>query len=377
MRKALVALITIGILAAAGLTAYFLIQSKPEAKKAPAKQTLIGVKTQRAHHQDYTIDITYPGRVEAREILVLSSQVSGLIKQAEVALKIGERFRKGDLLVSIEDNDVRASYKAALSSFLTVLSNSLPDLKIDFPQEYDKWYAFFSNINLDSKLPELPVIATDKEKVYLSSKNILSSYYNLVQKEIVLERYKIYAPFNGAYMSVSKEVGAIATANAELARIVSTDLLEVEVGVSLEDAKILSKGIEVEVASATSKTYKGVIDRISPFVDQSTQRVNVYVLFSQVDSDIVEGELLNITLPSKTLENVIELNREAIVGDTLVYTVKENKLEGAKVKVLAKTATKIYVQGIEPQTIVVGESLVSPYEGMQVRLLDLNGEIIK
>lgn len=373
LKKAFVGLTVIAIIAGAGIATFLLIATKPESKKNLNSTSVLGVKTIVAEPANYSVDMTYPGRVAAREIVTLTSEVTGKILPSQVALKVGERFKKGDVIVNILDAAVRASHNALISQFLNTLSNTLPDLKVDFPDQYDKWYSFFSEVDIDKKLPELPSINSDKEKVYISNKDIFSSYYNLLQNEIILSRYQIIAPFNGVYSSVAKEVGDIATANSEIAKIISTDRLELVVGVSLADAQKLSEGTVVDVVSQAGKVYKGSIDRIAPFVNQSTQSINVYVLFSEPSLEIVEGQMLNLTMPSVALEDVIEINREAIVGDSIVYGVQNALLKSVKVEVVANTPTRSYLRGITAGDTIVGESLVSPYVGMPVRKLDMNG----
>ncbi len=376
VKKVFVGLIAAGILVASFATMFILIETKPESVKRPNKQNILGVRTEVAEYGNFSIDMNYPGRVAARDIVTLSSQVAGMIMPTNIRLKAGEKFRKGDLLVKIFDEDVKAAHNAKISQFMTTLSTSLPDIRIDFPEQYEKWAAFFKAVNIGKKLPKLPGIDNEKEKVYLSSKGILAAYYNLIQSELILERYEIRAPFTGAYISVGKEVGAITTMNGEIGRIVSTDALELIVGVSLHDAQILSKGIKLDITSQSGKTFKGVVDRISPFVDRATQRVNVYIGFNEPGLEIIEGQLLEVSLPSKELTDVIEINREAIVGDSLIYVIEDNKLVKQPVELVAKTSLKVYVSGIEEGQTFVGESLVSPYEGMPVKVLDMKGEII-
>ncbi len=375
-KKFSVALTVVGILVASVLVMITLIQTKPESQKSPDRVYVIGVKTMPVELDDYTIEISYPGRVTPREIVTLSSEVSGKLLGGETPLKAGQTFKKGDLIVEIFDQDVRAAHTAQVSSFLSTLANTLPDLKLDIPSEFDKWVEFFSQIKVTEKLPALPEISNSKEKVYLAAKGILTAYYNLVSNEIILDRYKIYAPFNGVYTSVSKEVGSITTVNGEIARITSTGALELVVGVPLSSAQILEVGRAINVVSSSGKSYKGRIDRISPYVESSTQRINLYISFTEPSMDIVGGQLLNLTLPSEKIEGVQKLLRES-VNDSKVYTVVDGKLKMVEVEVLSTTSADTYVKGLSDGDIVVNEALVSPYDGMEVNLLDMNGRAVE
>lgn len=376
MKKIFVALIVFAIIAVSLGVMWTLIETKPESIKNPNRKSVIGVKTSPVEISDHQVSMKYPGRVAARDIVTLASEVTGKIIPSGTKLKQGERFKKGDIIVNIFDEDVKAAHSAKISSFLNTISTALPDIKVDFPSEYDKWFSFFSKIEFEGKLPKLPKINSDREKVYISAKNIFSSYYSLIDSEIVLDRYQIKAPFNGIFTTVTKEVGSIANANGEIATITSTDYLEFIVGVSLADAQKLSIGTAVEIVSQSGKAYKGRVERVSAFVNSTTQRVNIFVSFYEPSMEIIEGQMLTLHLASTTIKDVAETFREAIVGDTLIYTVKNNILEPRIIEVVATSPTHSYIKGVVVGDTIVNESLVSPYAGMDVNKLDMDGNLL-
>lgn len=376
LKKTIVAIIVTSILAVSAVVTYILIKTKPETVKTSIRKNIIGVKTSTANYDSYSVSMSYPGRVTPRSVVKISSEVNGKIIDGDIQLKEGARFKKGDVIIRIYDMDVKANLKAKKSEFMNVLAKCLPDIKIDFPEEYDKWMSFFSSISIDEPLGELPVIKSDKEKVYVSSKNILSGYYNLVQQDIIMSRYEIKAPFNGVFTAVNKEVGAIAGAQNEIATIASTDLLELIVGVYPNDARILRTGTNVDVMSSKNKKYIGKIDRIASFVNPTTQRVNIYVVITEPSLEIIEGEMLSVTMPSHRLDNVLEVSREAVVGDSVVFRVEDNILRSQRIEVVSSTNDKSYVIGVPKDVRFVNESLVSPYDGMEVKLMNMNGELI-
>jgi len=128
--------------------------------------------------------------------------------------KTGESFNKNDIIIKIYSEDVEAALKSGKSSFLQTVSRILPDLKVDYKDQYDKWIAFLLSIDPEKPLPELPEINSDKERVFLASNNVLTSYYNLKQQQIKLKRYTIRAPFTGSFKSVNKEIGAVASSGS-------------------------------------------------------------------------------------------------------------------------------------------------------------------
>lgn len=375
-KKLTVATTVVAIIAIASAAMVILIKTKPESRKSPDRANVIGVRTTPAMLDDYTIEVTFPGRVVPREMVTLSSEVAGKLLESRIPLKVGQTFKRGDIIVDIFDEDERASHAAQVSAFLLTLATALPDMKLDIPDEFDKWAGFFTQIEVDKKLPELPEVKDAKEKVYLAAKGILSAYYNLLCNEIILDRYRIYAPFNGVYTSVSKEVGSVTTVNGEIARIASTGDLEMVVGVPLSSAQIMPVGRIVDVVSSSGKSYRGRIDRVAPYVESATQRVNIYISFTEPSMEVIGGQLLNITLPSEVISGVQELLRES-VNNSKIYTVQDGKLKLREVEVIATTATNVYVKGLHNNDIIVNESLVSPYDGMEVRVLDIEGREIE
>jgi multidrug efflux pump subunit AcrA (membrane-fusion protein) len=226
--------------------------------------------------------------------------------QGDVRFKAGESFRKGDVIINIYSEDVQAALKSGKSSFLQTVSKILQDLKVDYKNQYNKWITFFNDINPEKPLPELPEIKSDKERVFLASNNVLTSYYNLKQQQIKLDRYIIRAPFTGSFKSVNKEIGAVASPGAELATIIRSDKFEVIVPVFPKDLKWLKKGDNVNIIDNRGVEQITTVSRISSFVDEATQSVNVYLTFNaKPNNKILDGEYVDVKVIDCTAATLI------------------------------------------------------------------------
>ena len=113
----------------------------------------------------------------------------------------------------------------------------------------------------------------------MSSKGVLSEYYSISSQEINLNKYKIYAPFDGSFRDIQRQTGAVANMGAALATIVRTDRLEMVVPVPPEDAKWIEPGIPVTITGENNYTASGTVTRVADFVDEKTQTVKVYVKY--------------------------------------------------------------------------------------------------
>ncbi|MCY1719912.1 HlyD family efflux transporter periplasmic adaptor subunit [Prolixibacteraceae bacterium Z1-6] len=357
--KILYGLVSFVLIAVAFGVSGFLIKSKPEPKKDNETHNIMYVKVNKVNLVETESDMTYRGRVTAFDNVSLAAEVSGKIMQGDVRFKAGESFKTGDVLLTVYSEDVEAALKSGKSSFLQTLSKILPDLKVDYPVEFAKWNSFFNSVDPENPLPQLPKIMSDKEKVFLAANNVLASYYSLQQQEINLQRYTIRAPFNGVFKTVNKEIGAVASPGTELANLIRSDKLEVVVPVFPNDLKWIKKGGNVKISGNNDLEQIATISRISGFVDEETQSVNVYLTYyASGTKGFLEGEYVNIVFNNAKVLG-FEIPREAVIDDGFVYELKKGKLEKKEIKVIRKLHDTFIISGIEPLVTVVTESLAS------------------
>ena len=231
------------------LSGIFRKMKKEPEKKLP-EQIKRYVKAETVNYKTYKSEFKVTGRVASQNYIDLSSEVRGKILPGQVSLKKGQSFRKGQLLLRVYDKEAKLALQAHKSRFLNSLANILPDFKIDFQNSYKNWNTFFNTIDIQKDIPELPKIKSDKEKIYLAGRNILSDWYSIKSEEIVLKKHYIYAPFNGAYTEVYAEPGAVASPGVRIARMIRTDKLELEVPIETANIHFIKKGQKVKIISS-------------------------------------------------------------------------------------------------------------------------------
>ncbi|MCF8336202.1 MAG: efflux RND transporter periplasmic adaptor subunit [Bacteroidales bacterium] len=346
----------------------FFMKNQPEPKQNLKDENLLYVKVDTVSTKKLHPSMKYEGRISSYETVSLAAEVSGRIMEGEVPFKEGEDFEKGDLLVRIYKEDAQAAMTSGKSNFLRTLSSILPDLKVDFPDEYQKWKNFFNAVDVKKALPALPEINSEQEQVFLASRGVLSEYYSLQQQEINLSKYNIYAPFEGAFQKVNQQVGAIASPGAALASIVRTDRLEAVVPVPPEDARWIQTGIEVKLTGNNGIVKQGRVTRVADFLDPSTQSVSVYIKYLPGGSKSFKvGEFVQATFEISREVSGFTIPREALLDAGAVYTVRDNQLRKEPVEVIRKLEDHVVLSGLENGTLVVSESLVDVSEGQEVK----------
>ncbi len=344
---------------------------KEEVPKNPTEEMVLYVKTNKVEYSDIQSSVNATGRLTSHQDVDLSTEVQGKILDGNIPLKKGQTFKKGDLLIRIFNKEAFYNLQARKSRFLNSIANILPDLKIDFPESYDRWVAYFESITIDKDLDDLPNIQSDKEKIFLAGRSILTEYFTIKSEEIRLKKYSIHAPFNGAYMEVFLEVGSIANPGSRLAKIIRTDKLELEVPIEVEDARWIKVNDKAEVLSKTGQDHwQGFVVRKSPFVDPATQSINVFISVNNTsETPLYKGQYLEARFPGKTIKDAMEMPRNAVFNRDEVFVVENDKLSKKRINILKYNEKTLIFSGLDEGMELVVEPLVNAKDNSAAKIL--------
>ncbi len=333
------------------------------------------VRTASVKYSEIESQVSASGRIVSQSFVDVSSEVQGKILPGHIALKKGQAFNKGDLLLQIYSKEFELALQSKKSRFLTSIANILPDFKIDYPENYSAWSKFFDEIKIDRKMPALPSLKSKQEKVFLASKNILSDYYSIQSDEIRLDKYKIRAPFKGVYTQVNSEVGSIANPGVRLGQIIRTDQLELEVPVKTNDIKWLNKGDKAIVSTEDGlMKWNGKVVRISEFVDENTQSISVFVSITpDKNQKLFNGQYLKAVFPGKITQAGMEIPRNAVFNFNEVFTVVEGKLKKKIITIEKFNQNSLIVSGLPEGIDVVTEPLINAIENTEVEAIRKSG----
>ncbi len=350
------------------LAMIFLAGKKKDVLPPKVDKSVITVKTKPVQYSSAMVDVVQTGRVISKGRVDLIAEVSGKMLPGDVPLFVGQSFRKGDVLLRIYETDALLALKASKSRFMSSIANVLPDLKYDYPENYNAWLEFFNNIKMANPLPDLPEVKNENEKIYLAGKGIFNDYYTIQKSEIVQSRYEIKAPFNGSYTVVNQEVGSIANVGSRIATMIRTDILELQVPISIEEIAYVKAGNTVEV-EYSGKTTSGKVNRVSDFVDMASQSIQVYVELQNSSAfPLYEGMYMKAKFAQTELKDVMEIPREAIFNFNEVFLVKDGKLSKSKVNLARIGEYSAYISGLETGSLVVIESLINATDQMPVQI---------
>lgn len=349
----------------------FLIGLREEPEKQPPKIPIRSVTCKQVEYGPVQSPVYGNGRVVSTQDVVISTEVRGKIFEGDIPFKKGQTFRKNDVLIRIDSGNADFSLRSRKSEFLKKIAGILPDLKIDYPESYDRWYSFFQSIDMVKKLPDLPAIESSQEKIFVASRSILSDFYSIKSDEITLDKYTIIAPFDGAIEDVLVEVGAISNPGSTLARIIRTDSLELEVPIESDNTQWIEIGDVVDVTTESGSTeWTGKVVRKSKFVEPDTQSTSIFVrLTNNGKLPLFKGQYLKAVFPGKNIGDVMEIPRNAVFNFNEVFVVDNGRLAKREITIHKVNETTLVFSGLETGTELVVEPLVNTMENSRVEII--------
>ncbi|MBI9057683.1 MAG: efflux RND transporter periplasmic adaptor subunit [Labilibaculum sp.] len=369
-RKVIIVLLVIATLAIGFFAMKGLSSLKEAPKKNLDKKKLPIVKVEAVNYHELSSPIVEKGRLASNLEVNLSSEVAGRIVEAGVPLKVGQKFKKGQLLIRVYEEDAKMDLRAQKSRFLNKLASNLPDIKVDYTDNFEVWMNFFNAINLEKAIPELPSVKSDQEKVFMASRNILGDYYAIKSAEVKLNKRKIYAPFNGSYVEVNTQIGSVAGMGSKLAGIIESNNLELQVPIESKEISWLNLNEKVDILDSQGEViFTGKLVRKSDFVDQGTQSISVFVKLENTNGkELYQGQFLTARFNGKMIDNVMEIPRNAVFSSNKVFVVEGDILKAKVINVVKRNENTLVFNGLKEGEILVIEPPVKATENMQVQI---------
>lgn len=371
-RKIVLGIVFIIIIGGTVVFSNFLISQKELPPQRPKTEVKNYVKVVPVHYKPIPVSIEAFGRVGSSQQLNLVAEVGGKLLPGNISFKEGTNFREGDVLAKINNAEQVLNLQSRKSNFLNLVASVLPDLKIDFPENYDQWDAYYNNIDLDKTLPLLPKDLTPKAKAFLATKNILSEYFAIKSLEENLRKYTLVAPYNGSIQSVSIEIGSVVNTGSVIASIIRTDRLELKIPVELKDFENIAIGARASIhqEGTKNKSWTGKVVRKADFVDANTQSVNVFVSIDSPKGDVYDGMYLKAEIPGKVVKEGMRIRRSIIQNKSEVFVVVDNKLQTKEINIAQITQDDVIFNGLAPGSLLVIDAPTNASNNMIVEIIE-------
>ncbi len=320
-----------------------------------------------------TIPIIVPanGTLVARNRVELYSEVQGVFQRSGKLFKPGQKYSRGERIITIDAAEYRASVQSAKSNLYNLITSIMPDLRLDYPEVSPKWQAYLTSFDLNDVTPPLPEMPDEKERYFISGRGILTSYYNVKNMEERLAKYTIRAPFNGVLTEALVTEGTLIRSGQKLGEFIDTGVYELEVAISKTFSDLLEIGEEVELSNLEgTRTYQGTVSRINARVDQNSQTITAFIEVR--DPSLKEGMYLEANLNAKEEQDAIMIDRGLLLDNDQIFVVRDSILDLMDVNPVYFTDKSVVLKDVPDGVTIISRPVVGAYAGMLVKVYEGN-----
>ena len=323
------------------------------------------------------IEIERNGKLQSSNRISIISEVQGIKKKhRNKNFKEGERFNRGETLIEINSDEFNSTVKQSRSELKNLIASVLPDIKIDYAENFNKWKNYFDNLSVEKPISKIPESASEKENLFLVGRGIESSYYKVKNLEERLSKYHIKAPFNGILVKGNISDGAFIVPNQILGEFIDPNNFEVGVNIPVDYLEKIKLEQSVSIISEGNKDdVTGKIKRINRKVDEMTQTVKIFIEFN--NRNLFEGKFVEIKIPLGVIPKSQLISRSLLINDKYVFVANnDDKISKAYVQPLFYNKKNVIVTGLEDGTRLITSNVSGIYEGMKIKVVQRWEELL-
>ncbi len=361
------------------------VSKKPKEKKR--RFNTLAVIADYAKQEDVQLKVSTQGEARPQIEIDLVPQVGGKVVYVSPNFIEGGIFRKGETLLRIEDADFKVAViraQAGVAQAQQVLVREQAEGEIA-RQDY-------AELGRGEPSP----LALREPQQAQARASLQAAQAELDSAKLNLSRTEVRAPFAGRVRSKTSDIGQFVTPGSRLARIFSTNIVEVRLPLSDDQlskldlplayfAKDRASAPRVDLSALVAgkvRYWDGHIMRTDSAYDTATRAL--FAIVEVVDPygkgasedgvPLAPGLFVDADINGKTYENVITFPRDGLRPQDEVYVVDDKgKAEIRQVSVLDSTAERaVLTGGVSAGELVVLSPMERSRVEMTLKVLDAN-----
>lgn len=353
---------------------------KPEARKRAIPETVVRVEVITAKPSSYPIVVNANGTVEAETRGDLVAQIRGEIVAVSPNFNTGGSFKKGDVLIQLDQRDYQADLSRALAS-LSQADAAYRQEQATAKQAAQDWQ------RLGNTEPA-PDLVLRKPQLTAAKAQFDSAKAAADGARLNLDRTTIKAPYNGRIIDRKAVLGQYVGVGTPIAEVFATDGVEVRLPISQEEFSQLgldsfsneSNTDNPFNVSITSKVgnqafqWDAKITRTDSTFDINTRQIDIVAEvadpFGKLNGQkaLKIGQFVSARIQGRTVDNVFVIPNKSIREGRYVYAVRDGKLAKQSINIIWQDDQNALVsKGLNDGELVVTTSLNSTLAGASAK----------
>jgi membrane fusion protein (multidrug efflux system) len=294
--------------------------------------------------------IRVTGSAIANAEVEMRSETSGLITQMN--LREGSRVSRGQLLVKINDADLKAQRRQY-------------ELEMTLAKDTER---------RQKQLFERGAISQEDYDLALNRLNVIEAQLALVDAQIA--RTEIRAPFSGTIGLRYVDMGDYLTPATRITILQNIDSIKVDFSIPEQYAALVERGDRIEFRIAGSdSTFEGRIFAIEPRIDQASRSLPIRAISPNRSGRILPGSFVEIEYLLEELNDAVLIPTQSLIPQLqgqIVYVSRGGRATPVNVRTGIRSSTKIQIlEGLALGDTVITTGILQLRDGLPVNVTSI------
>ena len=398
MRKVLLVLVPIVLLAAGAVGASYLIRTKPRVEPSPPTERVWTVDAVTVRLGDVQPEIQLFGKIFAARQIQIRALVTGQIVRIHPNLVEGGLIRRGETILAIDEFEYLSALKESEARLAEARARIVEreakrraetealkrDREIlavlDRDLKRARQLRKRGNISIQALDKKRLELSRQQRAIVLRQNGIDAEAARLEQEKATierldvavqrarydLERTEVRAPFDGVFMNITAQAGQRLGVLDSVGNLIATGRLEARFHMSdaqygrltSTDRGVIGRRARVTWRVGQRKLeLEAVIARVGAQIDTASGGVELFAQIEDRDaaSTLRPGAFVEVHIPDRVYANVARVPESVLHPGNVVYGVEDGRLVARKAKIVGRVGNDVLLRG----GLTDGERLVT------------------
>jgi membrane fusion protein, multidrug efflux system len=305
----------------------------------------VPVMTAQPTLKDFALEVEALGTVRAKESVDITAKVADRV--AAIHFEEGKQVKKGEVLIELDNEEVRADLAAAEAS------------ERDSRSQYKRSQELFQTQALsEAQLDQLEATMLGNQARVAAARSRLNDRV-------------IRAPFDGRVGLRNVSLGSLVNPGAVITTLDDLSIVKLDFAVPELFLSSLKPGLTIEAQSSAypNATFKGRVDSVDTRVDPTTRAIVVRALVDNKDNRLRPGMFMTLQLV-RSAGQALMLPESAIVPEDskhFVFVVADNRAHKREITIGRRRPGEVEVlKGVTDDEVVVTDGTLNLNDGTPV-----------
>jgi membrane fusion protein (multidrug efflux system) len=286
------------------------------------------------------------GTLQSNEEVEVQPEINGRI--THLYFKEGTSVRKGDLLVKLYDEDLRAQLQ-----------------KLKLQQELAK-------TTLERQENLLKINGISQQDVDVTRNQVSAFQADMEYTQTQLQKTELRAPFSGKLGLRNVSEGAIVSPATIVTTLQQIDPLKMDFAVAEKYRNSIKNGDQVNFyVAGDNNEYKGSIYAIDPKIDLNTRTVRLRAIVPNSNGKLFPGSFAKVKIVLRDVPNAMMIPSQAVIPgtrDKQVIVADKGKVKFVVVETGLRDENNVQIiSGLQPGDTVITTGILQLKPGMKLK----------